>query len=174
MGVNPFLMTTDSTIDAPEPHLEGLGDEFMKAVQRMEKNDIDAAAEILRRILQKEPRLAEPRIELARILVETRQIFEAESEIREAIRILENGGQWLDELSETQVQSVAYGLLAEVLRLMAEEDDIVFGDPEKWRAIVDESHAAFRKARSLDPDNAHAEYWATSFDFDAKNDEATD
>ena len=63
---------------------------------------------------------------------------------------------------------MAYGLLAEVLRLRAEEDDVVFGDPEKWRAIVDESHAAFRKARDLDPNNAHAEYWATSFDFDAQ------
>ncbi len=141
-------MTYDPPIDAPEPHLEGLGDEFMNAVQRMEKNDVDAAAEILRRILQKEPRLAEPRIELARILIETRQVSEAESEIREAIRILENGGQWLDDLSEAQVQSVAYGLLAEVLRMMAEEDEVVFGDPERWRSIVDESHAAFRKARS--------------------------
>ena len=143
----------------------------MEAVQRMEKNDIDGAAETFRRILQKEPRLAEPRIELARILVETRQTEEAESEIREAIRILENGGQWLDVLTENQVQSVAYSLLAEVLRLRAEEDEIVFGDSDKWRAIVDESHAAFRKARDLDPDNAHAEYWATSFDFDAKKPE---
>ena len=167
-------MTTDPTIDAPEPHLEGLGDEFMNAIKRMEKNDIDAAAEIFRRILEKEPRLAEPRIELARILIETRQISEAESEVREAIRILENGGQWLEELSEEQVQSVAYSLLAEILRTMAEEDEVVFGDPDKWRAIVDESHAAFRKARSLDPDNAHAEYWATSFDFDAKTPDTTD
>ena len=164
-------MSRNPTIDEPEAHLEGLGDQFMAAVQRMEKNDIDGAAETFRRILQKEPRLAEPRIELARILIETRQTEEAESEIREAIRILENGGQWLDALTENQVQSIAYSLLAEVLRLRAEDDEVVFGDPEKWRAIVDESHAAFRKARDLDPENAHAEYWATSFDFDSPKDD---
>ena len=62
-------MSTDSTINDPEAHLEGLGDQFMAAVQRMEKSDVDGAAEIFRRILQKEPRLAEPRIELARILL---------------------------------------------------------------------------------------------------------
>ena len=165
-------MSTSSTINDPEAHLEGLGDQFMAAVQRMEKKDIDGAAEIFRRILQKEPRLAEPRIELARILIETRQTEEAESEIREAIRILESGGQWLDALTENQIQSIAYSLLAEVLRMRAEEDEVVFGDPDKWRAIVDESHAAFRKARDLDPENAHAEYWASSFDFDSqKSDE---
>ena len=161
-------MDTDSQIDAPEQHLEGLDQQFMEGIDRMSKQDIDGAAEIFRRVLQREPRLAEPRMELARILIETRQTEEAESEIREAIRILENGGQWLEDLTENQVQSVAYGLLAEVLRMRAEEDEVVFGDPDKWRAIVDESHAAFRKARDLDPDNSHAEYWATSFDFDAQ------
>ena len=60
-------MTTPPDIDQPEEHLEGLGDQFMEAVRRMEKSDIDGAAELFRRILQKEPRLAEPRIELARL-----------------------------------------------------------------------------------------------------------
>jgi len=168
-------MENQNQFDAPERHLDGLDQMFMDAIQRMEKSDIDGAAELFRRILQKEPRLAEPRIELARILLETRQTDEAESEIREAIRILENGGQWLDLLTEAQVQSVSYGLLAEVLRLRAEDDEVVFGDPDRWRAIVEESHAAFRKARELDPENTHAEYWATSFDLDAKaGDETTD
>ena len=166
-------MDDKNQFDAPEAHLEGLGEQFLEGVARIEKQDIDGAAELFRRILQKEPRLAEPRLELGRILIETKQTQEAESEIREAIRILESGGQWLEEIAENQVQSVAYGLLAEVLRLRAEEDEVVFGDPDKWRAIVDESHAAFRKARDLDPENTHAEYWATSFDLDAR-DESTD
>lgn len=167
-------MSEKDDFDAPEKHLVGLNDQFMDALKRFEKNDIDGAAEQFRRILQVEPRLAEPRIELARILIETQQTDEAESEIREAIRILENGGQWIESLPEHQVLSVSYGLLAETLRRRAEEDQIVFGDPETWRAIVDESHAAFRKARSLDPENAHAEYWAFSLDLDAKNGEPTE
>ena len=120
-----------------------------------------------RRILTAEPRLAEPRIEPARILIETSQLKEAEAEVREAIRILENGGQWVDGFTENQVLSVAYGILAEVLRVLAEGDDLVFGDPEVWRNVVDESHAAFRKARELDLENAHADYWAGGLDVDA-------
>jgi len=161
-------MSDNGNLDSPEDHLAGLDEQFMQGVTRMEKGDIDGAAELFRRVLQAEPRLAEPRIELARILIETRQVDEAEAEIREAIRLLESGGQWLDAIPEHQVQSIAYGLLAEALRLRGEADEIVFGDPETWRAIVDESHAAFRKARELDPENSHAEYWASSFDLDAK------
>ena len=133
----------------------------------MEKGDIDAAAEHFQRILRVEPRLAEPRIELARILLETKQPKEAEAEVREAIRILEAKGLWLDTLPENQVSSVAFGLLGEALRCLAETDAIVFGDPEAWRAIVDEAHAAFKKAKELDPDNSHAGYWAGGFDVDA-------
>ena len=74
-------------------------------------------------------------------------------------------------MSENQVLSVAYGILAEVLRILAEGDELVFGDPETWRNVVDEAHAAFRKARELDPENAHADYWAGGFDVDAGQDE---
>jgi ribosomal protein L25 (general stress protein Ctc) len=71
---------------------------------------------------------------------------------------------------------VAYGLLAEVLRQRGETDAVVFGNAEEWRAIVDESHAAFRKARELDPENTHADYWAGGFDVDsgADQDSSTD
>ena len=160
-------MTEKIGIDAPESHLEGLDEQFMDGTKRLADGDIDAAAEVFRRILTAEPRLAEPRIELARILIETSQLKEAEAEVREAIRILENGGQWVDGFTEDQVLSVAYGILAEVLRVLAEGDDLVFGDPEVWRNVVDESHAAFRKARELDPENAHAGYWAGGLDVDA-------
>jgi tetratricopeptide (TPR) repeat protein len=166
-------MSDETFLDTPEEHLKGLDKQFMDAVDRMEKKDIDGAAELFRRILQAEPRLAEPRLELSRILIETRQIDEAEAEVREAIRILENGGQWLDVIPENQVQSVAYGLLAETLRMRAETDEVVFGEPDTWRAIVDESHASFRKARELDPENSHAEYWASNFDLDAGEQEET-
>ena len=160
-------MTEKYDIDRDEEHLSGLDQQFMDGLKRMEAGDIDAAAETFRRILTVEPRLAEPRIELSRILMETAQLGEAEAEIREAIRILENGGQWIDGLAENQVLSVAYGLLAETLRVVSEGDELVFGDPDTWRNVVEEAHAAFRKARELDPENAHADYWAGGFDVDA-------
>ena len=159
-------MTTDDTIHEDEQHLDGLDKQFLDGVKALEAGDVDGAAETFRRILKQEPRLAEPRVELGRILIETGQLQEAEAEIREAIRILEGGGLWIETLEEHQVKSVAFGMLAEALRQLAETDEVVFGDPEAWRKIVDESHAAFRKARELDPENAHADYWAGGFDVD--------
>ena len=153
-------------IDAAEGHLDGLGQQFLAGIKAMQDGDVDAAAECFRRILKSEPRLAEPRIELARILMETAQLKEAEAEIREAIRILESGGQWIDELEPNQVLSVGYGILAEILRTLAQADEAVFGDPEVWRKLVDEAHAVFQKARELDPKNAHADYWAGGLDVD--------
>ena len=76
-------MTEKIGIDAPESHLEGLDEQFMDGTKRLANGDIDAAAEVFRRILTAEPRLAEPRIELARILIETSQLKEAEAEVRE-------------------------------------------------------------------------------------------
>ena len=168
-------MTDSVDISNADDHLVGLGDKFLAGVERMQGGDIDGAAEMFRRILKVEPRLAEPRIELARILMETSQLEEAEAEIREAIRILENGGQWIDELEPDQVLSIGYGILAEVLRTVSQSDEVVFGDPDRWRRLVDEAHAVFRKARELDPKNAHADYWAGGFDVDAgeANDESS-
>ena len=170
-------MDTKIDIEQDEAHLDGLGGLFFEGCKRMQDGDVDAAAESFRRILKAEPRLAEPRIELARILLETTQLKDAEAEIREAIRILESGGQWIENISPNQLQSVAYGILAEVLRVMSQSDEAVFGDPESWRKLVDEAHAVFKKARELDPDNAHADYWAGGLDVDAesnKHDENTD
>lgn len=160
-------MTNKDDFDGDEQHLEGLDQRFLGGLKSFEEGDVDGAAESFRRILKIEPRLAEPRIELGRILLETGQLQESEAEFREAIRILEGGGIWIDSLGVDQVKSVAFGLLAEALRRLAETDDVVFGDPEQWRAVVDESHAAFRKARELDPENAHADYWAGGFDVDS-------
>ena len=160
-------MTDEHDFEGDEQHLDGLGPQFISGLKSFESGDVDGAAETFRRILKIEPRLAEPRIELGRILLETGQLQESEAEFREAIRILEGGGIWIDSLGENQVKSIAFGLLAETLRRLAETDEVVFGDPDEWRSIVDQSHAAFRKARELDPENAHADYWAGGLDVDA-------
>ena len=167
-------MDKNAHIEDPEDHLEGLGEQFLSGIECMHKGDVDSAAEHFRRILKTEPRLAEPRLELARILMETSQLHEAEAEIREAIRILESGGQWIKDLEPDQVLSVGYGLLAEILRTRSQSDDAVFGDPDAWKRLVDEAHAVFRKARELDPDNAHADYWAGGLDVDSDKDADTE
>ena len=155
---------TDSVFDADEAHLDGLGEQLFAALRLREKNQVDKAAEVLRGILKVEPRLAEPRLELSRILLDTGQLEEARSQAEEATRILETGGQWTEEIPENVLSSMAYGLLGEIIRRQADADEVVFGEPEEWRALLNASEAAFKRAAELDPDNDHADYWSGGTD----------
>ena len=147
-----------------EPHLASLGDRFLGAMEAVRRGDVDRAADELRAILRVEPRLAEPRIELARLLLDTGQDEEAVEQAQEAVSILESGGQWTEELPEAVVRSVAWDIRGEALRRQADRDEIVFGDPERFKELLAASREAFRMAAELDPDNAHARYWAGGTD----------
>lgn len=166
-------MSTDTPTDTPtsppteapvlhddESHLEGLDQRMLDALQARRKGDVDAASELLRSILSVEPRLAEPRVELASMLLEAEQLEEAEAEAREAARLLDLGGQWAEDVNPDIMRSLAWNLLAEALRRQADQDTVVFGDPERWTTLMAESREAFQKAASLDPTNEHAAHWA--------------
>lgn len=152
-------MANDNIEQQEQQRFLGLQQRFQQALQARARNDVDGAAELLRGILQIEPRLAEPRMELAHILINTNQLTEAEEHAREAIRILESGGQWTDDISADTLLSLAYTTLGEVLRLRADSDEIIFGDPEAFQRLHSESRTIFLKASALDPDNRHAIYW---------------
>lgn len=132
---------------------------FQQALRAREEGDVDGAAELLRGVLRVEPRLAEPRLELAHILLSTQQLEEAEEHAREAVRILESGGQWTADIDEDTLLSLAYTTLGEALRVRADSDEVVFGDPEAFQALHSESRTAFLKASALDGSNEHAVYW---------------
>jgi tetratricopeptide (TPR) repeat protein len=140
--------------------ISGLQSRFFQAVQARQRGDSDGAAELLRGILKVEPRLAEPRLELANILMVAEQLDEAEENLREAIRVLEMGGQWTEDLPSDVVLSLAYGTLGEVLRRKADSDAVVFGDPGAFEGLIRESQSALKKAAALDPNNVHAGYWS--------------
>jgi tetratricopeptide (TPR) repeat protein len=140
--------------------ISGLQARFFQAVQARQRGDSDGAAELLRGILKVEPRLAEPRLELANILMVAEQLDEAEENLREAIRALEMGGQWTEDLPSDVVLSLAYGTLGEVLRRKADSDAVVFGDPGSFEGLIRESQSALKKAAALDPNNVHAGYWS--------------
>jgi thioredoxin-like negative regulator of GroEL len=133
---------------------------FGQALDARQRGDVDGAAELLRGILKLEPRLAEPRLELAHLLIETGQVDEAEDHVREAISVLESGGRWTEDLEDEQLQSLAWGTLGEVLRRKADADDVVFGPAAAYEALVKESQDAFAKAVALDPENEHARGWS--------------
>jgi tetratricopeptide (TPR) repeat protein len=150
----------EDPIDQPEDHLSGLGSTFLSGVEHFRQGRIDKATEAFRAILAVEPRLAEPRLELARILLDTGRLPEAEAEAREALRLLEAGAQWLEALDESVMLGLAHGLLAEILRQLADTDEVIFGEPERFHAITRQAREHFAKAATLDPENQHAAYHA--------------
>jgi tetratricopeptide (TPR) repeat protein len=143
-----------------EAHLAGLGEKFMAALESRRDGKVDDAKTALQEILAMEPRLAEPRMELASISLEAGQLDEAEAQAEEAVRLLESDGQWTEELPDEVVLSIAWSLLGESLRRQAETDAIVFGDPAVFTELTQRAKNAFIKAEALDPHNDHASDWA--------------
>ncbi len=140
--------------------LDQLAHRYLDALRRVREGDVDGAEDALRDILCVEPRLPEPHLSLARLLLDTGRVGDAEPHAREALRHLEASGPWTDDLPEDTVLSVAAATLAEILRQQADEDDVIFGDPEGWRALVDESRALFARAAALDPTDTTSSYYA--------------
>jgi len=152
-------MALDEIEVEEKARIAGLQSRFQQALRAREAGDVDGAAELLRGVLSVEPRLAEPRLELSHILLNTQQIEEAEEQAREAVRILETGGQWTADITADALMSLAYTTLAEILRHRADSDEIVFGDPAQFETLHSESRTLFLKASALDSSNEHAAYW---------------
>jgi tetratricopeptide (TPR) repeat protein len=146
--------------DRSQQLLTELEPRFMKALEAKDAGRIDAAEDELRAILRMEPRLAEPRMELARILLDTDRLEEAEEHAREALSQLQAGGQWTDELPENVVLGLSHALLAEVLRRRIEDDDVVFGSAERYQKLLAESQRHFEEAARHDPSDEYASYHA--------------
>ena len=66
-------------------------------------------------------------------------------------------------VSEEALLSLAYGTLGEALRRQADTDEVVFGDPQVWEAMIQEAKSAFTRAVALDGDNVHASYWLAGY-----------
>ncbi|MCB9759167.1 MAG: hypothetical protein H6739_04965 [Alphaproteobacteria bacterium] len=150
----------DTAETPPEEHLAGLGETFLAAMAARQRADVDTAQDLLREIIRKEPRLPEPHLELGRIHLDAGRLHDAEAETREALRLLALGGQWVDDVPEAVMGSIAHGQLAEVLRQRADSDEVIFGDPAVFKALLAEARTEFEQARTLDPSNSHADYHA--------------
>ena len=146
--------------DAERAMLDDLGARFMQALTWKDAGSIDDAEDALRAIVKAEPRLPEPQLELARLLLDSDRLADAETHAREGLSHLEQTGPWTDELPENVVKGVAHALLAEILRRIADEDDVIFGDPDRFRQLVEESKQHFETASRLDSDDSYSSYYA--------------
>jgi len=161
---------TSPETENDESHLEGLSALFEAGLEARQKGNLDRAIELLKMTLRREPRLAEPRLELGHIYLETARLEDAEIEIREGLKLLENGGQWVDSLSDDVMKGHAHNLLGEVLRRKADQDEVIFGNPAVFQAILKESRAHFASAKDLDPENDHAAHQDFFLNLDAAED----
>jgi hypothetical protein len=146
--------------DPEEAALEKLSERFLTALAQKDAGRVDEAEDALRAIVAEEPRLAEPRLELARLLLDTERLSEAGEQAREGLAQLEKTGAWTDEIPPNIVLGLSHALLAEILRRRADDDDVIFGDPDEFHALVNEAKLHFDKAASLDPSDEYASYHA--------------
>jgi len=148
---------------APEDEQERLDElsrRFLAALADKDAGRIDPAEDELHAILKVEPRLPEPRMELARILLDSDRVEEAEDHARLALEHLQAGGRWNEDVPEDTLRALAHALLAEILRRRLEEDAVIFGDPAEFKQMLAESQGHFAEARRLDPADEYANYYA--------------
>jgi tetratricopeptide (TPR) repeat protein len=155
----PDEPTWDPTAQ-PEEHLAALEAGFLQAMEEIRAGHGDEAGRLLKEILRAEPRLAEPHLELARLALADEELDDAELHAREALRLLEAGGQWIDDLPAESLLGMAHALLAEVLRSRCESDDALFGDGEAFKTALLEARQHYEAAAKLDPDDARAVFYA--------------
>ena len=79
----------DELHDQERATLDELAKKFLQALHDKDNGRLDEAEDALRDILQTEPRLPEPHMELARILVDSDRLTDAETHAREALEKLE-------------------------------------------------------------------------------------
>lgn len=148
-------------LDAEQAELDRLSGIFMTALNAREQGKLDAAEELLRDVIRSEPRLAEPHMELARILLDTDRLTPAEAQSREALEQLAATGPWIDGIAPATLHAIAHALLAEILRRRADEDEVIFGEPEVFAGLIEEARTHFELARKLDPSDEYASFHAT-------------
>lgn len=160
---NPPSSTDSSIDDVENATLQQFESHFLTAMELRQQGNTQAATKILLAILKEEPRLPEPHLEIAHIYYSIDQLDDAQSHIEQAVQQLENGGQWLD-IPENDLLSIAYVLQGEIYRGLADQDEIVLGNPEKFQELINRAKNAFNKAKLIDPANAemvgHTRDWA--------------
>ena len=143
-------------MDAPEAHLQRLEPLLEKALSLRGDGKDEEAIGLLREILQADPRLAEPRLELSHIAAAEGDWQESETQARMAVEALRAGGQWTLDLEANEILSFALNLLGEVVVRGLEEGDLLMTDRAEFVARWNEASGFFREAWEGDKSNKDA------------------
>jgi tetratricopeptide (TPR) repeat protein len=142
-----------------EKLLKQLEYKFLEAIQACQNDDLDKAERINKAILEIEPRLVEPNIELATIAIRREQFEIAQVYAEEGVRLCGLHGHWMDNFTDHELLSLSYCTLGESLRFQAQNDKVIFEEPERFATLMKEARTAYKKAAEVDPDNEFAVYW---------------
>jgi tetratricopeptide (TPR) repeat protein len=139
--------------------LGGLEERFAAAQEARAEGDDAGAERSLRAILAVEPRLAEPRLELAHIAASRGDFDEAEGQAQEAVEILRAGGQWTLDIDPDVLLAFALNLWGELILIALEgidSDDLDEAEVRRIKGRWMQARALFEEAHTLDPDNEDA------------------
>lgn len=140
----------DLNLEAVESEaIQPMQELFIAAMEHRQHGNTKKAEACLLKIVQSEPRLPEPHLELAHMYLSMEQLDDARTHIEQSVQYLENGGQWLD-VPENELLSMAYMIQGEVYRSLADQDEIVFGNQEVYMDYINRARAAFQKANQVD------------------------
>jgi len=156
-------MIDADTLESPEDHLEELGRRFAKALALREKGDDAGARPLFEEILRNEPRLAEPRLELAHIHLLADRFSEAGEHARLAVATLRAGGQWTEDIEPKALLSFAVNLLGETIVRELEEGEVFLTDREAFVQRWNEASRTFEEALEIDAGNVDAARNRTRF-----------
>ncbi len=145
-----------SLLDASESHLADLEKHFTKGLQLRAAEDDSAAREVFEKILKQEPRLAEPRLELAHIHLLSERFDDAHEHARLAVSTLRAGGQWTRDVEPTALLSFALNLLGETVARALEEGDLFLTDRPEFTRRWNRAAGHFAEAAEVDPTNEDA------------------
>ena len=147
---------SNQMIKADAEQLAELEPKMMEAMSARAEGKDGAAKAIFEDILKAEPRLAEPRLELAHIAAVAEDWDEAQTQARLAVDILRRGGQWTEDVEPRALLAFALNLLGELIVRTLEEGDLFLTDRARFQMTWNEAAAIFDEALEVDPECVEA------------------
>jgi len=154
---------TQKLMEVDREQLSDLEPKMRMAMAARDQGNDGEARKLFDDILQEEPRLAEPRLELAHMAALVEDWEEAQGQARLAIDILKRGGQWTQDVEPKVLLGFALNLLGELMVRPLEEGDIFLTDRPRFDRSWNEASGLFALAIAADPDNGDARRNATRY-----------
>lgn len=150
------VKNVDEALAWDQEVLDALAPKMVAALEARRAGEDSVAEKLLRDILRNEPRLAEPRLELAHLAAEREQWEEARTQAELAVTTLRAGGQWTLDVEPPALLSFALNLLGEVIVRWLEEGDLLLRDRPEFTRRWNEAAGLFADACRLDGTNDDA------------------